>query len=92
MKRIAKVAVGCIAVVGFLAFLLLAPIVSMSEAPFVLSAQHGGCEGGPVYLTQPPNVQLFASISFAAFDHGLVYVPSGPYLWWLPWGTPEACA
>jgi hypothetical protein len=89
MKRIVKVAVACIGVVAVLAFFFLAPVVPMNVFLPPLLNQHGLCgigsRGGEIY----------ASPSYKLLNSGVVYVPTGSHLWWMPGpGSPpgSGCA
>lgn len=81
MKRMLRVAMDGIATVLVLAFFLLAPIIPIGVPIVELQVQHGECVG--TSISQPPT-QIHASLSYALFSHGAVYVAQGGYLWWLP--------
>jgi hypothetical protein len=78
LKRTAKVAVVCALVVVAVAVFVL-PTIPMSASTNQLLIQHGQCGGGEF-----SNISFYASGSYAVFGEGLVYIPHGGYLWWLP--------
>jgi hypothetical protein len=82
MKRIAKVAVACIGVGAVMAFFFLVPIVPMTISTYELYSQHGWCIGSEV--SPGPSSNIYTSPSYSVLNSGVVYVPTGGYLWWLP--------
>ena len=84
-KRVRRAAVAGICVVAALAFLFLVPIVPMRVSTPDLYAQHALCWGGAVMVGQKiPTSLVFGSVSYGLSNHGVVYVVSGDYLWWVP--------
>ena len=82
MKRIAKVAVVCVGAVCMLAFMFLVPIVPTVVTTYDLYSQHGMsiC----VEINPAPTLVIYASPSYVALHSGVVYLPAGGHLWWLP--------
>lgn len=82
MQRIAKVAVACVGAAGMLAFLFLVPIVPTTVTTYDLYSQHGLCIGSEI--DPAPTLLIYGSASYTLSHYGLVYVPAGGHLWWLP--------
>ncbi len=81
MKRTAKTAAVCVGIIAVFAFFFLVPVVPTTVVTYELYSQHGWCSGA---LTSPPQTSgIYASVSYALFHSGEVYVPSSGYLWWL---------
>jgi hypothetical protein len=82
MKPVPKAAVAGIGIVAVLAFFFLAPAIPTKVPTYELYMQHGGCIGG---IVEPaPSSNIYASPSYVLMQSGIVYVPTGGYLWWLP--------
>ncbi len=82
MKNIAKVAVACVGVACMLAFLFLVPIIPATVTTYDLYSQHGFCIGGEI--GPAPTLVIYGSASYMLSHYGVVYVPTGGNLWWLP--------
>jgi hypothetical protein len=83
MRRVTRVLVVGLGAFGILAFVFLVPIIPMTVSTYDLDAQHGLniCVG---IIVTPPTMMIYGSTSYTLSHYGVVYVPSGGDLWWLP--------
>lgn len=82
MKRIVKATAACVGAAGVLAFLFLVPIIPTRVTTYDLYSQHGLsiC----TEIEPAPTLVIYGSASYALSHYGVVYVPAGGHLWWLP--------
>jgi hypothetical protein len=90
---IAKVAAACISVAAVLAIFFLVPVVPTRVTTYELYEERGWCVA--TQIEPAPFFDIYASPSYVLFHLGVVYVvvssgviqvPAGSYLWWLPSG------
>ncbi len=82
MKRVTKVLVAGVGAAGMLAFLFFVPIVPATVTTYDLYSQHGLCIG--TEIDPAPTLVIYGSASYILSLYGVVYVPTGGHLWWLP--------